>query len=90
MCRARIQFVINRWGKNANLTVKDVEEALHRAKVSTLTNDWRCVTTSLEQGVPVLDSDSRAPITRELSALTSRLIGHAPEKKGLIARLTSR
>jgi pilus assembly protein CpaE len=87
---SRIQFVLNRWEKNANLTVKDVEEALHRAKVSTLPNDWRCVTTSLEQGLPVLDSDSRAPITRELSALTSRLIGQEPEKKGLIARLTSR
>jgi pilus assembly protein CpaE len=87
---SRIQFLLNRWDKKANLTVKDVEDALHQPKVSMLPNDWRCVTRSLEQGMPVLDSDSRAPITRELSALTSRLIGPEPEKKGLIARLTRR
>ncbi len=87
---SRIQFVINRWDKNANLTLKDIKEALQGAKCSTLPSDWRCVTKSLEEGTPLLDSDSRAPISRELLALTSRLIGREPEKKGLIARLTNR
>jgi MinD-like ATPase involved in chromosome partitioning or flagellar assembly len=48
------------------------------------------VNKSLEEGTPLLDSDSRAAISRELSALASRLIGREPEKKGFIARLTNR
>jgi pilus assembly protein CpaE len=87
---SHIQFVINRWDKNATLTLKDIKEALQGATFSTLPSDWRCVNKSLEEGTPLLDSDSRAAISRELSALASRLIGREPEKKGFIARLTNR
>jgi pilus assembly protein CpaE len=87
---SQIQFVINRWDKNANVSLNDFKQALSGATISTLPSDWRLVNKSLEEGTPLLDEDARAPISRELSELTSRLIGRAPEKKGLIARLTNR
>jgi len=84
---AWIEFVINRWDRHGHLTAKDIKDALPEAEVSRLPHDYHRINRSLAEGTPLLDLDSHAPITRELVALTSRLIGLESQKQGFIARL---
>lgn len=89
--RTQIHFVVNRWENGGTLGEREIEQALDGGKVETLPNDWPRVTRSLDVGTPLFDADPRAPITRELSALTARLIGAEPDnKKGFFGRFLNR
>ncbi len=90
LSNSQISVVVNRWERKGALTQKEIEQTLGGLQVTTLPNDWQRVTRSLDIGTPLLDMDPRAPITRELATLTTRLIGLEPEKRGLFGRLMNR
>jgi len=88
---SQLCFVLNRWDETlTNLNPKEIGQALDGASLAIIPRDDRRASQSLELGTPLLDSEPRAPITRELLALTSRLSGFEIERKGLFERLISR
>ena len=70
---SRITIVVNRYNKGAAVSLQDIREALPNQDILTLPNDFRRVTQSINVGTPLLELAPRAPVTRDLTALSREL-----------------
>jgi pilus assembly protein CpaE len=88
--RDRICVVVNRYEKNAPVTLDDIAKTLNCGELSTVPNDFRTVSDCVNTGTPLYDYARGAAVTRALMALEARLGGTAPdEKPGLLGRTFS-
>lgn len=71
--RERLMLVVNRHSEKQSVRGRDVQEAVNPSSMCVLPNDFTTVTEALNIGVPVLDYDREAPITRALEDLAGRL-----------------
>jgi pilus assembly protein CpaE len=69
-----VKIVVNRYTKNAEISVKEAEEGLHGSVFWTLPNDYRVTMSAINQGKPISDIAPRAPITRSLRSLANALL----------------
>ncbi|MBV2134513.1 AAA family ATPase [Pseudomonas sp. MAP12] len=88
---SRLQVLINRYNKNATVSLKDIEEALHCPDLLLLPNDFTVVSESQNAGVPLAIHAPRAAITLALKPIAEELQG-SPEvqRGGLFKRAVSR
>lgn len=73
MTHQRRHFVLNRADSRVGLATEDVEATVGM-RVDLSLPSSRAVPLSLNQGTPVLESDPRSPIARQLSELASRFV----------------
>jgi pilus assembly protein CpaE len=69
----RIRVVVNRHEKRHSVQLEDIREALPGLEISTLPNDFRRVSQSVNVGTPLFRLAARAPISRDLVRLSQRL-----------------
>jgi len=72
---SRLQVLVNRYNKNAAVSLKDIEEALRCPDLLLLPNDFTVVSESQNAGVPLAIHAPRAAITLALKHAVSRLFG---------------
>jgi pilus assembly protein CpaE len=72
--KERIRIVVNRHTKNAEISVKEAEESLHRSVFWTLPNDYRVTMSAINQGRPISEIAPKASMTRSLKSLANRLL----------------
>jgi len=90
VARDRICVVVNRYDRNAAVTLKDVEKTLSTSDLVQIPNDFRVVSDCINTGTPLYDYARNAPVTKALLALHKRLIGTedaAADKVSLSGRL---
>lgn len=73
MTRQRRHFVLNRADSRVGLAAEDVEATVGM-RVDLSLPSSRAVPVSLNQGTPVVESDPRSPIARQLSELAGRFV----------------
>lgn len=87
----RLQVVVNRYDKNAPISLRDIGEALHCNNLQKLPNDFNVVSESQNSGVPLDIHMPKAPITLALRELSQDLAGHQEASgQGLLKRAFSR
>jgi pilus assembly protein CpaE len=88
--RERICVVVNRYEKNAPVTLEDIGKTLNCGDVHTVPNDFRTVSDCVNTGTPLYDYAKGASVTRAILALEARLSGTLPDqKRGLLGRTFS-
>lgn len=72
--REVVRIVVNRYTKNAEISVKEVEESLHQSVFWTLPNDYRVTMSAINHGKPISEIAPKAAITRSLASLANALL----------------
>jgi pilus assembly protein CpaE len=83
----RITLVVNRFSKNAPISVADLKKALHRDDFVQIPNDYRIVTESINAGAPLYVQNRNAAISRALLELGASVSGQIKaHRRGLLSR----
>lgn len=86
----RILVVLNRYDKSAPISIEEVAKALKHQPILTMPNDFRHVTESLNNGLPLQQIARRAPISRALHALSEQITGQdSASHSGLLGKLVN-
>jgi pilus assembly protein CpaE len=86
----RIITVINRYEKDAPVSIEDIRSTLGCADVSIVPNDYRSVSECIAAGRPLLEHARTAAITKAVMTLETRLGGSAAiVRPSLLARTFS-
>jgi pilus assembly protein CpaE len=72
--RARIRVVINRYLKNSEISLKDVESSIAQEVFWTIPNDYRTAVSAINQGKALGRVAARASITKNLWQLTDAVL----------------
>lgn len=80
--RDKAQLILNRYEKSSALRLSDVEKALGNREIHTMPNNYKVVTESINQGVPVLQLARNSPMSKSLIGLVDELAETAPDKDG--------
>lgn len=78
-------IVVNRYVKNAEISLGDIEKALPDSEIVTVPNHYKPVAESINIGVPMYEHAPKSTVTRSLIALQSKLLGYAPEDHPALA-----
>ena len=81
----RRHLVLNRADSKVGLSVNDVETVLGMS-VDVALPSTRAIPLALNQGVPLIESDPRATVTRQLEQLATRFTANAPRTPGTARR----
>lgn len=73
MTRQRRHFVLNRADSRVGLTTADVEATIG-LPVDVAISSSRLVPLSMNQGTPVLESEPRSPVAKQMAALAARFV----------------
>jgi pilus assembly protein CpaE len=72
----KVKIVVNRVGlENGQITLKKAEETIGKKIFWQLPNDYRSMSESRNNGVPLIDSAPKAAITQSLIAVAKSLSG---------------
>jgi len=75
---SQLLVVVNRYAKNAEITLGDIEKALPGSEFVTVPNHYKAVSESINFGVPMYEHARKSTVTRSLIALHSKLLDNAP------------
>ncbi len=79
--KEKINLIINRYEKHADINLEDVEATLGMPVFKTIPNSYESVSASVNQGVPMLKIAKRDPVTRSLEEWSEILIYGTEHKK---------
>jgi pilus assembly protein CpaE len=87
----KIRLIINRYEKEPDITVKDVQNTLGMAVYRTVPNSYKNVATSVNQGIPITKLNPRDPVAKTLMDMADTLRQSKPvaSSKGWLSSLTS-
>lgn len=71
----RINVVVNRYSKNLPILIKDIESALHTDSLLKIPNQWRVTSESVNSGVPVVEINRKAAVSRGLKEFHATIDG---------------
>ncbi|ARO86318.1 response regulator receiver protein [Nitrosospira lacus] len=69
----KLRFVVNRYKKNADITLADMENTLNLKIFKVIPNDHTVVTASVNQGIPAIKLDRRSPVAKSLQEIAHEL-----------------
>lgn len=78
----KIRPLVNRYEKGGHISLEDVQSALGLKIFDTIPNSYEAVSSSVNQGIPILQIAKNDPVTKALQAFVQRLTGKAAEHKG--------
>lgn len=73
--RNKIKVVVNRWSKQIDLDLREVEKFLGQPVVGFIPSDYQTAVTSINLGQPLVHSDSASRIAVEIKRIASAIIG---------------
>jgi pilus assembly protein CpaE len=62
----KVKIVVNRWSKQIDWDLPEVEKYLHRKVAGTLTSHYPTVIESIDRGIPLVQSNAKSEIAREI------------------------
>src|SRR5712664_3085565 len=68
--RQKVRIVVNRWSKQIDLDLRQVEKFLGEPVVGFIPSDYQTTVTSINLGQPLVHSDSSSRIAREINRIT--------------------
>lgn len=83
----RIEVILNRYEKSSQIGVEQVQRALGNARVHTVTNSWREVSSSINHGDPVASASRPSTLSRQLAGLAALVSPRPEEAPGVLGRL---
>ena len=90
--REKIKVVINRFLKKSHITIKDAQDGIKKEIFWTIPNDYKTISTAINQGRALSQIAPRAPITRTIQKLAETFLQGAgipdkrPKKWSLLGR----
>jgi len=88
--RDKIELIVNRYEKRSDITLDKIKRALGPLEIHTIANGYRQVSTAINQGVPLVQLESRHGVIRNLSDLGDTVTPPADHPAGLFERLFRR
>jgi pilus assembly protein CpaE len=89
--KEKIRLIVNRYVKNGEITLPDLETAYGAEIFCKILNDYQGASTSVNQGMPILKIDEDSPISKSLQELARTLTGAAGgSAQGWLARIFHR
>jgi pilus assembly protein CpaE len=82
--RRKVRVVVNRWSKQTDVDLREVEKLFGESVYGSLPSDYQTVVNSINLGTPLVLSNSRAKVAREIRRLAHDLssgTSHKPEVK---------
>src|SRR3989449_6513450 len=73
--RQKIRVVVNRWSKQIDLDLRQVEKFLGEPVVGFIPSDYQTTVTSINLGQPLVQSDSSSRIALEINRITRAIVG---------------
>jgi pilus assembly protein CpaE len=80
--RHKIRIVVNRWSKQIDLDLRQVERYLGERVTGFITSDYRTAVNSINLGQPLVESEPQSRIAAEIRQLAAAIAGngHAPAR----------
>lgn len=98
--RHKVRIVVNRWSKQIDLDLRQVERYLGERVTGFITSDYRTAVNSINLGQPIVESEPQSRIAAEIRQLAAAIAGngHARtpaaepegERRGLLSSLLRR
>ena len=83
----RIVVVVNRNSKRSTVTLDDIQRTLARGRLAVVPNNFKSVLSSIDGGVPMLESEPSSAVAKAVIDLQRTICGVAPvERTGLLRR----
>jgi len=73
--RKKVRIVVNRWSKQIDLDLQQVERFLKERVTGFVTSDYQLAVTSINLGQPLVQSEPSSKITLEIKRIASIIIG---------------
>jgi pilus assembly protein CpaE len=70
---SRVDVVVNRFSKNSQIELDDIQKALRQEKLITVPNQYKVAAESIDSGIPVADISRNAPLTRGIRNLRASI-----------------
>jgi pilus assembly protein CpaE len=86
----KIELIVNRYEKRSDITLEKIRKALGPLEIHTIANGYRQVSTAINQGVPLVQLESRHGVIRNLSDLGDTVTPPHEHPAGLFERLFKR
>lgn len=80
--RKQVCAVINRYDKNAPISVNDVQRAMKGASIAMVPSDFKTVAESINLGIPIHEHARGSKVTKALHALETQIGGASAKSKG--------
>ncbi|MCA1591695.1 MAG: AAA family ATPase [Acidobacteria bacterium] len=74
--RHKVHFIVNRWSKQIDLDLRQVERYLGERVMGIITSDYRTAVNSINLGQPLVESEPTSKIAGELRQIAARIAGH--------------
>src|SRR5439155_19718476 len=71
--RRKVRIVVNRWSKQVDVDLRDVEKALGEPVLGSVQSDYQTAVRSINLGKPLIKSDSSSKMAREITHIAQRL-----------------
>lgn len=92
--RKKVRVVVNRWSKQIDLDLRQVEKFLGEPVVGFVPSDYQTAVNSINLGQPLVQSDSTSKIAVEIKRIMGTLLGDGappletqPQRRGLLSSL---
>jgi pilus assembly protein CpaE len=88
--RTKVSVIVNRWSKQIDLDLQQVEKFLNEKVVGFISSDYQTAVNSINLGQPLVQSETSSKIAVEIKSITRQILGDAmplteqqPERGGL-------
>src|SRR5215213_3094976 len=76
--RKKVRIIVNRWSKQIDLDLQQVERFLNEKVTGFVTSDYQMAVTSINLGQPLVLSEPTSKIAVEIKRITAGITGHVP------------
>lgn len=75
--RSKVRIIVNRWSKQIELDLQQVERFLHEKVAGLVTSDYQTAVNSINLGQPLVHSEPNSKISVEIRKIAAALTGNA-------------
>jgi pilus assembly protein CpaE len=80
--RKKIRIVVNRWSKQIDLDLRQVEKFLGEPVIGFVPSDYQTAVTSINLGQPLVQSEPNSKIAQEIRRIASTIVTGVPAAQG--------
>ena len=90
--REKVEWILNRYEEQGDVNIHDIQAALNHGSVRTVAGNFRTVSASISQGVPLSELDKGGRVVRDLQSWAAAIFPQAmvAPRPSWIQRLTAR
>lgn len=88
--RHKVRVVVNRWSKQIELDLREVERFLGERVMGTISSDYRTAVNSINLGKPLVESEPSSKISTEIRQIANSVRGLLPHEMSLAVESSPR